>query len=288
MPYRIHHQTVYDFSQPVFLEPHTIRLTPRGDVAQRVLKQHRTITPTPVGVTEQLDAAGNCTTLTWFSDLTDRLSIEIDMEVELLRSNPFDFILPPDATQLPVAYSPADQYMLWPYLHRQDESGADLLNTLVQQARDESSDNVLPFLWALNRLLNERVEVRTRLTGSPLAIEDLLTDNVGACRDLAVVYVEACRAVGLPARFVSGYHDPGPDGEASLHAWAEVYLPAAGWRAFDPSAGVAVADRHITLAAAALPAEAAPVTGTFRGTEATANMHAELTITRVESSCTPA
>lgn len=78
--------------------------------------------------------------------------------------------------------------------------------------------------------------------------------------------METCRAVGLAARFVSGYQEGDPNAaERHLHAWAEVYLPGAGWRGYDPTHGLAVADGHIALVASALPKSAAPVTGGVRG-----------------------
>jgi transglutaminase-like putative cysteine protease len=83
-----------------------------------------------------------------------------------------------------------------------------------------------------------------------------------------MLYVAACRSQGLAARFVSGYsmHHPPEVTEQELHAWAEVYLPGAGWRAFDPSLGLAVADGHVVLATAPDHRRAAPLSGSYRGT----------------------
>jgi len=90
----------------------------------------------------------------------------------------------------------------------------------------------------------------------------------GACRDLAVLFMDICRSLGLAARFVSGYkYSPDTPDQHELHAWAEVYLPGAGWRGYDPSWGLAVADHHVALAAGPAPQDAMPVTGTFRGTD---------------------
>jgi transglutaminase-like putative cysteine protease len=83
-----------------------------------------------------------------------------------------------------------------------------------------------------------------------------------------MLYVAACRSLGLAARFVSGYsmHHPPEVTEHELHAWAEVYLPGAGWRGYDPSLGLAVADGHLVLAAAPDHRLAAAVNGRYRGT----------------------
>jgi transglutaminase-like putative cysteine protease len=93
-----------------------------------------------------------------------------------------------------------------------------------------------------------------------------LKERVGSCRDLAMLMIETCRSVGLPARFVSGYHlvEPRPK-RYELHAWAEIYLPGAGWRGFDPSGRGAIDDRYIVVATSSKPPLTAAVTGTFSG-----------------------
>ena len=97
-----------------------------------------------------------------------------------------------------------------------------------------------------------------------------------------MLFIEMCRQLGLPARFVSGYVE-GTDrqGDHHLHAWPEVYIPGGGWRGYDPTTGLAVADRHIPLASGAPPSTALPVDGTFRGTGATSIMTTELRVLAV-------
>jgi transglutaminase-like putative cysteine protease len=106
-----------------------------------------------------------------------------------------------------------------------------------------------------------------REQGPPWPAERTLRERRGACRDLAVLFNDVCRFVGFPARFVSGYQvDVPEEARPELHAWSEVYLPGAGWRGFDPSQGLAVADRHVPLAASRTPWMASPTSGTYRGT----------------------
>src|SRR4029077_8220858 len=93
------------------------------------------------------------------------------------------------------------------------------------------------------------------------------------------LYIDACRCVGLAARFVSGYQDSYRNmGKRDLHAWAEVYLPGAGWRGYDPTRGLAVADHHVAVAAACDPYLAAPVIATYRGSNVEAELTAEVKI----------
>ena len=93
-----------------------------------------------------------------------------------------------------------------------------------------------------------------------------MREQEGSCRDLAVLFCAACRAVGLAARFVSGYErDASLQENGDLHAWADVYLEGGGWRGYDPSRALAVASTHVAVAAASDPLLASPVSGTFRG-----------------------
>jgi transglutaminase-like putative cysteine protease len=113
-----------------------------------------------------------------------------------------------------------------------------------------------------------------RPDGDPQTPAETLAGRTGACRDTAMLYVEACRSLGMAARFVSGYsmHHPPEVSEHELHAWAEVYLPGGGWRGYDPSLGLAVADGHVVLAAAPDHRLAAPVSGRYRGTGVASTM----------------
>jgi transglutaminase-like putative cysteine protease len=89
--------------------------------------------------------------------------------------------------------------------------------------------------------------------------------------------MDACRAAGLATRFVSGYQEGDPTrAERELHAWVEVYLPGAGWRGYDPTYGVPVADRHVAVAAGLTPRAAAPTSGTFRGTGTGSTLRTEI------------
>jgi transglutaminase-like putative cysteine protease len=129
-----------------------------------------------------------------------------------------------------------------------------------------SDQRALMFLQQLVEIIQDRVKYTQRHVGPAWPAGRTLKERVGSCRDLAMLMVEACRCVGLPARFVSGYHlvEPKPE-RYDLHAWAEVYLPGAGWRGFDPSGMGVVDDRYITLATSSKPELTAAITGSFSG-----------------------
>jgi transglutaminase-like putative cysteine protease len=276
MRFQIAHASAYAFSRPVYLEPHTIRLRPRSDGSQRLTRFTLEIVPPPVGQTDCLDLEGNSVVQAWFSGLTDSLRITARSEVETLRENPFDFSLgDPSFDRLPMEYADELRAGLAPYRSR--DHADDAVVRFASIVADETGRRPLPFLVALNRRIFQECRATTRDEGAPQPPGATLAARQGACRDLAVLFVEACRVLGFGARFVSGYHEGDPDQERrDLHAWAEVYLPGAGWRGYDPTLALTVADRHVAVAAGMRPERAAPIAGTFRGTGVSARLEADI------------
>jgi transglutaminase-like putative cysteine protease len=143
-----------------------------------------------------------------------------------------------------------------------DASAADL----AQEALMGSDQRSLTFLQQLVEIIQDRVKYTQRHVGPAWPAGRTLKERVGSCRDLAMLMIECCRSMGLPARFVSGYHlvEPKPQ-RYDLHAWAEVYLQGAGWRGFDPSGQGAVDDRYIPVATSSQSDLTAAISGSFSG-----------------------
>jgi transglutaminase-like putative cysteine protease len=280
MLFTIDHTTEYHFTRPVFFEPHHLRLCPRTDGSQRRVHFDLQIEPAPAGTTQSLDSQGNLVTIAWFNDVHDRMTLRATAEVETLRQNPYDFLLTPANSRLPIGYHHDETALLGPALRRSAVPiHVDPAMELAQHLREASRGEVVPFLVRLTETIANRFKVIHRETGRPWAPATTIEQRHGACRDLAVLWIDICRAVGLAARFVSGYQQGGSEQEKRhLHAWAEVYLPDAGWRAFDPTNGLAVADRHVAVAAAVAPPQAAPVTATYRGNNVEAALSADVMI----------
>lgn len=260
---RVEHETRYRFNRPVFLEPHLLRLAPRSDTGQTVESFSLTVNPAPSGRCDIVDASGSPATWLWFEGMTQELVIVSRSTVRTLRSNPFDYLLQPGAFSLPPALSPVVREALEPCL-RTDMGRA--VQQLTSDIVRETKGVPLSFLNALNDWLNRNIEVAPRPEPGIQTVRETLAGARGACRDVAVVFMAACRNVGIPARYVSGYQtgDAG-HAEHDLHAWSEAYLPGAGWRGFDPTAGLWVAEHHVTLCAAHHPDLTTPVDGSFRG-----------------------
>ncbi len=264
MRYRISHQTTYTYSRPVALAPHDLRLIPRSDGHQHLRSLTTQILPVPQGQSTVLDTYGNCLHRYWWSEEpTTSLLIQVTSEVETYNQNPFNYLLEPWATTLPFNYPQRLAASLHPYL----AGGVDpVAYQLAWQILTKVEGAILPFLSELNEHIYRTCQHQIRETGAPWPPCVTWSQQAGSCRDTAVLLIHACRAVGLAARFVSGYQEGDLDNpERHLHAWVEIYLPGAGWRGYDPTHGLAVSDRHVALVAAADPSDAAPIQGTVWG-----------------------
>ncbi|HEX4413026.1 MAG TPA: transglutaminase family protein [Lacipirellulaceae bacterium] len=282
MLFTIEHSTEYRFTRPVFFEPHQLRFCPRADGSQRLVRFELQIDPMPAGSTQALDVDGNLVTIAWFNDIHERMVIRATSEVETTRDNPYDFLVTPAGGRLPVGYQPREAALLGPYLKRSAVPiHVDPARELAEQLRGASRGEVIPFLSRLTETICHRFKCVHREEGSPWAPATTIEQRQGACRDLAVLWVDICRAVGLAARFVSGYYEGRTTRDKHfLHAWGEVYLPGAGWRGFDPTNGLAISDRHVAVAAAADPTFAAPVDATYRGNDVEAELYADVLVER--------
>jgi transglutaminase-like putative cysteine protease len=272
MRYQISHITTYTYSQPVTLQPHVVRLRPRSDGFQTLQSCSLLVTPSPSRQCHLLDVDGNTLIKLWFpSDTTDRLTVEVLSQVETHLVNPFDYLLEPGAIKLPIDYPASLLVQLQPYLGGQlvyYRAAVDPIAVqLAQEISQQVDGDVLSFLSSLNQRICHACSYTIREMGDPLPAGVTWTTKAGSCRDFAVLFIETCRAIGLAARFVSGYQEGDLDrDERHLHAWAEVFLPGGGWRGYDPTLGLAVADRHIALVASTWSNDAAPISGSFKQT----------------------
>lgn len=203
----------------------------------------------------------------WFQEETDYLDIDVTMRVETHASNLFNFILPEDAATLPINHD-NDSICTQAYLERIELD--DSVTAFAAELSLSENRDPLTFVNKLNRQLFAEFSHVHRDSGTPQRPAYTLQTHQGACRDLAVLFVDCCRAEGIAARFASGYQKGNLQSERrDLHAWPEIYLPGAGWIGFDPTHGEAIYDTHVTVAAAANARDTMPVIGSLIGTDAT-------------------
>ncbi|MGD9118580.1 MAG: transglutaminase family protein [Dehalococcoidia bacterium] len=280
MRWRIEHALSYRYSKPVALGEQIIRLRPRLDSRQQVLKFELNIRPTPSFSTHYSDIENNMLTTVWFQGAHPEMEIAARSEVELSDREPYDFILTePAMTQLPLTYPETLVPMLSVYTTLDREP---TLNEFLKPVLLEAKNETIPFLNGLAVSIFKKFKRRERKNDNPWAPEKTLEKGQGACRDLAWLYIIACRSLGLAARFVSGYHVPfNPRKKPELHAWTEVFLPGAGWIGFDPGFGTAVSERYIAIAASYDPALTLPTDGKFWGTGVKSVLKTAITIAPV-------
>ena len=238
------------------------------------------VTPVPVVQSEHLDAHDNLVSELTFSGTTRSLTVNATAVVDRVETNPFQFLVAGGADLLEHGYPPALAMQLAAYRQAPGDLDGEVV-ALARRIADTVQSRPDVFAAALATHLHDTVTHEVRWEGDPRPPVTTLELGRGSCRDVAVLFVGCCRAVGLAARFVSGYaHDGGGRGtvEPELHAWGEVFVPGGGWRGFDPTDGLAVSRHHIALATAALASNAAPVSGTFRGSGVTATLSTRLDI----------
>lgn len=274
MQLHVRHVSEYTYDSPVALGPQTLYLYPRTYPYQRLLDYRLTIDPEPTRRVRNIDVEGNVQQLVYFAHPTKHLHVTAEITLHSEEFNSFDFVLFPFETQhVPFRYPKAEEDLLQPYLARVGVS--ERVESWARQLAASAGWQTTGFLTTLNQAIRQ-FTYEIRELGAPLPPEQTLILRKGSCRDYTTLFIAACRSLGIAARFVSGYLFGNPQQEHQLHAWAEVYLPGAGWRGFDPTEGSVVVNRHIFLTSTAKPELAAPISGTFSG-QAHSTLHAELT-----------
>ena len=267
----LNHKTSYRYDRPVVLSPQVVRLRPAPHCRTPILSYSMTVRPQPHFLNWQQDPFSNYLGRLVFPQKTTVLEVEVDLVAEMIIINPFDFFLEPDAETHPFAYPPKLKVDLAPYLAAQPAE--EKLGAYLAQI-DRSPRPTIDFLVDLNLRLSQDIRYLIRMEPNVQSCERTLGLGSGSCRDSAWLLVNILRRLGLAARFVSGYliqlapdvkSLDGPSGPSAdftdLHAWAEVYLPGAGWVGMDPTSGLFAGEGHIPLACSPEPQSAAPITG---------------------------
>ena len=282
---RIHHRTIYRYRRPVSLGPHRLMLRPRESRDLRLISSDVTATPAAL-LTWAQDVFGNAVATATFASTADDLTIDGVAEVEV------------DAVAWPV-FDVAASAISYPFRYSDDE-WTDLGALTIQQYPDPAGrlrdwargfvyanpTDTLSLLKDLSSGVSGWISYQSREDEGAQAPAQTLDRGWGSCRDFAVLFIEAARSLGFGARIVSGYlHNPdqtltGSGDAGSTHAWAEVYVPGAGWITFDPTNRGVGGFNLIPVAVARDIRQVMPVAGSFAGAaDAFEGMSVEVRVT---------
>jgi len=270
------HITTYAYSAPVRLGEHRMMLRPRDSNDQRLLEATLEIEPRPQRLRWIHDVFDNCVAIATFAGTTTSLRVESNLTLEHTPLDEPEAVLEDRARFYPFSYDREEMPDLARSIeqHYPDPSGE--LDRWVRRFLDPGRPTATgALLMTLTYAIKEgmRYERRTaKGTQSPL---QTLASKRGSCRDFATLMMEAARAIGLAARFVSGYiYVPDRDsgerhlGGGSTHAWCQIYLPGAGWVDFDPTNGIVGSRDLIRVAVAREASQAIPLHGHYFGNAA--------------------
>ena len=274
----LHHRTHYRYDKPVSLGPQVIQLRPAPHTRTKILNYALEVTPQDRILNWQFDPLANHVARVIFPSKTTELAVSVELTADMAPYNPFGFLLEPGIETYPFTYEDEVAASLEPYLSA--EPAGPLLRELIGSLSVEKQ-STLGLLGSLNAKVRDEIGYVTRFEHGVQTCEQTLSEGTGSCRDSAWLLVQVLRQLGFAARFVSGYliqlaeskPEPKSGGTATdsadLHAWAEVFLPGAGWVGLDPTSGLFTAEGHIPLACTPTALQAAPIWGTVERAETT-------------------
>ncbi len=265
------HRTLYRYDRRISVSPQIIRLRPAPHCRTPILSYSLALTPKLHFINWQQDPFGNFLARVVLPEPTTEFAVTVDLVADMAVINPFDFFVEDGFAEWPFAYEKELRKELQPYLEPAPASPRlkEYLSTI-----DNKPITTIDFLCELNRRLQCDIKYLIRMEPGVQSPEETLTKGSGSCRDSGWLLVQIARHLGLAARFVSGYliqltpdvkSLDGPTGTdkdfTDLHAWAEIYVPGAGWIGLDPTSGLLAGEGHIPLAATPAPSSAAPISG---------------------------
>lgn len=284
----VQHTTVYNYAQPVSFGDHRLMFRPRDSHTMRLLDTKLTITP-PAKVRWLYDVFGNSIAIATFDDQSAELRFDSEIRLEHYGTSDTDFPLDSLAETYPFQYAPDELPDLMPCIQRRYTDPEGKLDAWVKTFYDGEPVSTQELLIGITHAIRQQFAYQARDQFGTQSPAETLTSGSGTCRDYAQLMIEAARTLGLAARFVTGYlYDASADapagglvGGAATHAWAQVYLPGAGWTEFDPTNGIVGGENLIRVAVTRDPLQAVPLQGSFEGpTNAFLGMTVDVRVTQ--------
>jgi transglutaminase-like putative cysteine protease len=269
MKFAIRHETRYVFPQPVRLHAHRLMLRPRDSHDLRLLDARLTLSP-PAPVLWSYDVFGNSIGTVGLDLDADTLSIVSEIELERFPRAPMAGDLSGAAAQFPPHYPSEERRDLGALLHLEDEASATAVEHWLAGTAALGASSPLEFLVRVMEAVHSGFRYEERYAEGTQTPGETLNQGSGTCRDFAMLMIEAARSAGFGARFATGYlHSANSErggnnvGAMATHAWAEIYVPGAGWTDYDPTNAIVGGADLIKVAIARKPSQAIPVSGSY-------------------------
>ncbi len=268
---QLKHTTTYRYSQPASFGEHRLMLRPRESFDQRLLEHTLDIDPEPSELRWLQDVFGNSVAIATFGRRAMRLNIESSARLVHLPHELSDLAIEGYARTWPFTYASEEMPDLLRSIERQHLDPRRQIDNWARRFVNAGgqTDTLCLLTDMTHAIKREFTYLPRHAKGTQTPIETLARGK-GTCRDYAMLMIEAVRALGLAARFVSGYLY-NPDGARRLtgggntHAWVRVYLPGSGWVEFDPTNAIVGTRGLIRVAIARDIYQAVPISGTYSG-----------------------
>ena len=264
---KIRHVTTYQYPKEVTFLPHKLLLRPREGHHVRIRTSLLRISPAHQ-IRWHRDVNDNSVAVVTFDEPGDKLVFSSEVILENRDDAPLDFLIEQRAVTYPFEYETAESNDLMPYsiLSFPDDK-AVLLEWIKQFWETGQSVQTYVLLDKINKAITKQIGYKVRETPGVQSPAKTLSRKTGSCRDMATLFIETCRHLGLAARFISGYqYVKGlPIDAGATHAWSEIYIPGAGWKGFDSTTGKLVDSNYIPIAVSAHPETVPPISGAFSG-----------------------
>jgi transglutaminase-like putative cysteine protease/predicted glutamine amidotransferase len=265
----IRHRTTYRYTQPVERSTHLLRLEPIHDRLQRLVS-HEIQSSVEGKVNDYDDVFGNRARRLVLETPFTELVIESYALVVTIDVNPFESRPLHARTSIPLNWMPWQRHMLQPYLLPPElpESQLIELHEYAMSFVERNGYDLVDSLLDMNSSIHRDYKYEQGITTLATTPFDVYTDRTGVCQDFTNLFICLARLLGIPARYVCGYLYTGAGqtnramGEAT-HAWAQVYLPEAGWKGFDPTNGILTQTDHVRVAVGRNYVDATPTSGTI-------------------------
>jgi transglutaminase-like putative cysteine protease len=268
----IRHATTYRYARPVAFGQHRLMLRPRDSHDMRLVEAEFTFSP-PGETRWMYDVFGNSVALVDFAQPASELLIISTLQLERYGLARPTFPIAPEAQMYPFVYSSNDRSDLGRLVERHYRDPKGMVENWAKRFMSQQPLPTYNLLSNINGAIKNQFAYTTRYEEGTQTPIETLERGSGSCRDFALLFIEAVRSLGFGARFVTGYlYDPALDGgqamqgAGSTHAWADVYLPGAGWVEYDPTNGLIAGENLIRVAVTGDPSQAIPISGSFNGT----------------------